>query len=199
MVDARKESFNFLGFAIRVSKSWKSGNRYTHICPAPESLAKIKDRITQLTLRERTPIPLEDITGSMNAALRGWVNYFHYRNSSRILDKVKTHAEERLRTHLMKQHKIRESWNRLRPISEPKALCVLWAIQSSDNGGLKNSTCLGVKNIGKPCAGKPHARFDEGRAGESLFSTLPILLYYQFRRNFLHCRVIPFIATDALK
>ena len=21
---------------------------------------------------------------------------------------------------------------------------------------------LGVKNIGKPCAGKPHARFDEG-------------------------------------
>jgi hypothetical protein len=22
--------------------------------------------------------------------------------------------------------------------------------------------CLGVKNIGEPCAGKPHARFDEG-------------------------------------
>ncbi|HEY4481911.1 MAG TPA: hypothetical protein VI489_03575 [Candidatus Brocadiaceae bacterium] len=22
--------------------------------------------------------------------------------------------------------------------------------------------CLSVKNIGKPCAGKPHARFDEG-------------------------------------
>jgi len=25
------------------------------------------------------------------------------------------------------------------------------------------SACLIVKNIGKPCAGKPHARFDEGR------------------------------------
>jgi hypothetical protein len=23
--------------------------------------------------------------------------------------------------------------------------------------------CLAMKNIGKPCAGKPHARFDEGR------------------------------------
>jgi hypothetical protein len=23
--------------------------------------------------------------------------------------------------------------------------------------------CLMMKNIGKPCAGKPHARFDEGR------------------------------------
>lgn len=108
IVDARKESFNFLGFAIRVSKSWKSGKRYTHICPAPKSLAKIKERITQLTLRERTLIPLEDIIGSMNAALHGWANYFHYRNSSRILDKVKAHAEERLRTHLMKRHKVRD-------------------------------------------------------------------------------------------
>jgi hypothetical protein len=26
--------------------------------------------------------------------------------------------------------------------------------------------CLAMKNIGKPCAGKPHARFDEGRLRE---------------------------------
>ena len=26
----------------------------------------------------------------------------------------------------------------------------------------ESGACLGVKNIGKPCAGKPHARFDEG-------------------------------------
>jgi len=26
---------------------------------------------------------------------------------------------------------------------------------------------LKVKNIGKPCAGKPHARFDEGGEGET--------------------------------
>ena len=107
IVDARQESFNFLGFAIRVSKSWKSGKKYQHICPAPKSLAKIKEHITQLTARERTPIPLEDIVGSMNATLRGWTNYFHYRNSSGALEKVKTHAEERLRQHLMKRHKVK--------------------------------------------------------------------------------------------
>ena len=33
---------------------------------------------------------------------------------------------------------------------------------SSGNGWLENGACLGVKNIGKPCAGKLHARFDEG-------------------------------------
>lgn len=47
----------------------------------------------------------------MNATLRGWANYFLYRNSNSVLE---------------------------------------------------NGACLGVKNIGKPCAGKPHARFDEG-------------------------------------
>ena len=107
-VDARQESFNFLGFAIGVSKSWQTGKSFTHIRPAPKSFAKIKDRITQLTARERTQIPLEDIVGSMNATLRGWANYFHYRNSSKVLDKVRCHAEERLRTHLMKRHKVKD-------------------------------------------------------------------------------------------
>lgn len=108
IVDARQESFNFLGFAIRVSKGWKSGKSYPHACPVPKSLVKIKDRITQLTARERTPIPLDDIVGSVNATLRGWVNYFHYRNSSSALGKVKVHAEERLRIHLMNRHKVKD-------------------------------------------------------------------------------------------
>jgi RNA-directed DNA polymerase len=108
IVDARQESFNFLGFAIRVSKGLKTGKSYPHVCPAPKSLVKIKDRITQLTARERTPIPLEDIVGSMNATLRGWANYFHYRNSNGVLEKVKSHVEERLRKHLMKRHKVKD-------------------------------------------------------------------------------------------
>ena len=108
IVDARQESFNFLGFAIGVNKSWQTGKSFTHICPAPKSFVKVKDRITQLTARERTPIPLEDIVGSMNATLRGWANYFHYRNSSKVLDKVRNHAEQRLRTHLMKRHKVKD-------------------------------------------------------------------------------------------
>jgi hypothetical protein len=36
------------------------------------------------------------------------VNYFHYRNSSQVLEKVKTHASVRLRTHLMKRHKVKD-------------------------------------------------------------------------------------------
>ena len=33
---------------------------------------------------------------------------FHYCNSSKILDKVRVHAEDRLRTHLMKRHRVKD-------------------------------------------------------------------------------------------
>ena len=44
----------------------------------------------------------------LSSTLRGWTGYFHYRNSSHAMTKVKTHAEERLRTHLMKRHKVKD-------------------------------------------------------------------------------------------
>jgi predicted transport protein len=36
-----------------------------------------------------------------------------------------------------------------------------WVIQSPYSGWLENGACQDVKNIGKPCAGELHARFDE--------------------------------------
>ncbi len=108
IVDATQASFNFLGFAIQVSTSWRTGKRYTQVSPAPKSFAKIKARIKQQTGRELTPVPLDDIIRNMNASLRGWAGYFHYRNSTQVLSKVRTHAEERLRTHLMKRHKVKD-------------------------------------------------------------------------------------------
>ena len=62
----------------------------------------------ELTDRKLTCIPLSDVVGSVNRSLRGWVNYFHYRNSSKTMGKVRYHAEERLRTHLMKRHKVKD-------------------------------------------------------------------------------------------
>ena len=48
----------------------------------------------------------------------------------------------------------------------------IWSIQSADNCRLEESACLTVKNIGKPCAGKPHARFDEGGLVEAVTEKL---------------------------
>jgi RNA-directed DNA polymerase len=108
IVDATEASFDFLGFSIRMSRGRQSGKPYPHVCPSDKSLKKIKAKLTALTGRELTPIALEKIVGSVNRSLNGWVNYFHYRNCNQALEKVKTHAEQRLRKHLMKRHKVKD-------------------------------------------------------------------------------------------
>ncbi len=107
-VDATKASFNFLGFTLRMSQGIRTGKSYPHVCPADKSLKKIKAKLTVMTGRELTPIPLETIVGNLNRSLRGWVSYFHYRNSNQVMEKVKTHAEQRMRKHLMKRHKVKD-------------------------------------------------------------------------------------------
>ncbi|MBK5276191.1 MAG: group II intron reverse transcriptase/maturase [Desulfuromonadales bacterium] len=107
IVNAHKGKFDFLGFSIRMAESWKTGNLYPHVQPSKKSLQKIKDRVTGLTARRRTIMTLEWIVKEVNATVRGWVGYFHYRNCSKALGQIRSHVEERLITHLRKRHKIR--------------------------------------------------------------------------------------------
>ena len=108
IVDATEASFKFLGFSIQMMRGVNTGKLRANVSPAGKSVKQIKTKLTALTQRNLTAIALKDIVGSMNRSLRGWANYFHYRNSSLALSKVKTHAEDRLRTHLMKRHKVKD-------------------------------------------------------------------------------------------
>ena len=116
IVNAYRESFDFLGFEFGMRRSRKTGRFYSHTQPSRKSLKKIKSRTTQLTKRNMTPLPIETVVRSVNLLLRGWVNYFHYGNSSDSFGNVKWHVEERVRTHLRKRYKIRsrmEGYKRL--------------------------------------------------------------------------------------
>jgi group II intron reverse transcriptase/maturase len=106
-LDSRRESFQFLGFAIGIKKSIRSGKPSTHVEPSKEALKGIRQRITYLTRREMTCVPLKAVMEIVNQTLQGWVEYFHYRNCSSALSKVRWHVEERVRTQLRKRHKIR--------------------------------------------------------------------------------------------
>jgi RNA-directed DNA polymerase len=108
IVDATQASFDFLGFAIRMSRGRRTGKPYPHVCPADKSLMKIRAKLVQMTRRELNPIAMEKIVGNVNQSLIGWVNYFHYRNSNLVMEKLKTHAEQRLRKHLMTRHKVKD-------------------------------------------------------------------------------------------
>jgi hypothetical protein len=108
VVNASEGKFDFLGFSIWMEKSRKSGKLYPHVQPSKKSLQTIKDRVTKLTQRGRTVMPLEWVVNEVNATVRGWVGYFHYRNCSKSFAQIKWHVEERLQTHLRRRHKVRE-------------------------------------------------------------------------------------------
>ena len=106
-VNAWAESFDFLGFEIRMRRSPRSGKRYPHVQPGKRAVKRIKAKLSALSGRNLTPIPLPAIVQRLNQALRGWSGYFDYRNSTKVFGDVRWHAEERLRTHLRKRHKVR--------------------------------------------------------------------------------------------
>ena len=107
IVNAFEGEFDFLGFSIWMGKGRKTRNYYPHVQPSKKSLQKIKDRVTELTPRKCTNRRLEWIVNEVNATVRGWVGYFHYRNCCKVLSQLRSHTEERLRTHLRKRHKVR--------------------------------------------------------------------------------------------
>jgi RNA-directed DNA polymerase len=102
-LDSRKDRFRFLGFEIGM----KQRKTYPHVEPSKKALGAIRQRIAYLTRREMTCVPLEAMMEKINQTLQGWVEYFHYRNCSRTLGKLKWQIEERMRTQLRKRHKIR--------------------------------------------------------------------------------------------
>ena len=106
-VNAFEGKYGFLGFTIWMGKDRKTGNYYPHVQPSKKSLQAIKDRITSLTTRRRTIMSLEWVVNEVNATVRGWVGYFHYRNCSKTMGHIRNHVEQRLITHLRKRHKVR--------------------------------------------------------------------------------------------
>jgi len=107
-VNAYQGKFDFLGFSIGIETSKRTGKYYPHVQPSKKALQTIKDRVTQLTRRVTTVKPLERIVWEVNTTVRGWVNYFHYRNCSKTMTKVRGHVEARLQAHLRKRHKVRD-------------------------------------------------------------------------------------------
>lgn len=72
VVDAWQESFDFLGFEIRMRRSPRSGKSYPHVQSGKRAVKRIKAKLSALTGRNLTPIPLPDIVQRLNQSLRGW-------------------------------------------------------------------------------------------------------------------------------
>ena len=170
------EGFDFLGFHHRLvrGRTPKSAHlTFLARWPSRKAVQHARDRIREITGRERLLLPAEWIVEELNMFLRGWAGYFRYGNSARVLGQIRNYALERLALWLSKKGNRRRAWG--------------WGIKqvllSPDHLGLiiLDGTVIPprpfrpwrgtgrtptVKNVGKPCAGEPHARFD-GRGLET--------------------------------
>lgn len=106
VVNARLEPLEFLGFSFHLRRSRRSGKHYPHVEPSRRSVQRIKERTKALTDRRRTAVPMAQVIAELNRTLRGWCNYFYHCNCTEVMSKVKMHAEERVRIHLRRRHKM---------------------------------------------------------------------------------------------
>jgi group II intron reverse transcriptase/maturase len=82
LIDARKESFNFLGFTIRYDKDIKGRNTsYWNIMPSKKSEQKIRDKIKE-HLKTHGHYKAQELTDGLNTIMRGWLNYFEIKGVS---------------------------------------------------------------------------------------------------------------------
>jgi RNA-directed DNA polymerase len=104
IVDARKESFKFLGFTIQVRKNPKTGKQFPLMRPSPRALEKIRAEIKAITCRKTLNLPTRDVIQKLNEKVRGWAGYFYYGNCSRDFQTLKGFLDERVRIYLRRKH-----------------------------------------------------------------------------------------------
>lgn len=76
IVDAKRESFNFLGFTFEYADDLHGRDRkYLRITPSAKALQRIRDNVRDYVKRKRHLGPHE-FAGGLNAILRGWMNYY---------------------------------------------------------------------------------------------------------------------------
>lgn len=81
-IEAKEESFNFLGFTIRYDKDIKGRDtRYWNIMPSKKSEQKIRDKVKGF-LKTHGHSKAKEVAEGINTIIRGWLNYYEIKGVS---------------------------------------------------------------------------------------------------------------------
>ena len=105
------EGLDFLGFHHRWVRS--RDPRHRHVCflarwPSRQAMQRARERVRELTARDRLRWPVEQVVQDLNRFLRGWAGYFRYGNSTVQFDQIIQHADRRLA--LLIAHRHQRGW-----------------------------------------------------------------------------------------
>jgi len=108
------ETLDFLGFTFRFDQSlykdWKK--RYLNMFPSEKSLAREREKLRELTARQKSCVPIPRMIGEVSRHLTGWGNYFDHGYPRKAFRKINSFLELRLIAHLKRRSQ--------RPFRPPK-------------------------------------------------------------------------------
>jgi RNA-directed DNA polymerase len=69
---AQREAFTFLGFTVRLARSWRTGGWFPLIRPSAAACQRLRDKVKTLTGRDRAPHPTPVVIAEVNRVVEGW-------------------------------------------------------------------------------------------------------------------------------
>jgi len=103
--NARRESFDFLGYTFGPQKLRRDGHVYLAARPSRKSVQRLKDKIGMM-LTPGDKRPREDIVADLNRVLRGWAHDFSHGTRMPAFRAIDHHVYDRMRHFLVRRHKV---------------------------------------------------------------------------------------------
>ena len=103
--DARRESFDFLGYTLGPRHFPEGGRWYLGAAPSRKSMQRIKTKVSDL-LTPGNKGAWPEVQTRLNRLLRGWSAYFSYGALASAYQAIDDHVYDRVRNFLCKRHKV---------------------------------------------------------------------------------------------
>jgi RNA-directed DNA polymerase len=108
VVNICQEGINFLSFNLTWRKSLR-GRGYLHVQPSQKSRGALRVKLGGIFNHWTHWRPIKEVVREANEVLRGWAGYFHFGNSSSVMNRMKHYSQNRLRRWLWRKQGCRRS------------------------------------------------------------------------------------------
>ena len=127
-------SLTFLGFTLRYDRDrYGRDRRYLNVVPSEKAQARIRDKLRELTRRQRGCVPITQVIADVNRCLVGWGNYFRHGYPRQAFGKLDWFVLNRLTRHLKRRSQ--------RPVRPPEGKTYYALLQSLGLQRLRASLC----------------------------------------------------------
>lgn len=115
--DARRESFDFLGYTFGPHRFRKDGHWYLGASPSKKSVARLRQKVNEVLVPGNKGA-WPEVRNRLNPILRGWSSYFSYGTRLQAYRAVDNHVADRVRHFLRQRHRVPTRGTRAWPADE---------------------------------------------------------------------------------